>query len=252
MKNLTISQDYYTYLEEDHRTWTRLTLRQTNLDRRLISIEYLKGLEKLKVDRTVVPDIAELGSKLSVLTGWSLVPVQGLIPAEEFFKLIIDKKYPVTVGIRKPHEIDFSKEPDIFHDIFGHLPLLLNEKFSNFLIAYSKIAIKYVDDEDAVEFLARFYWYTYEMGLILEAGEHKAYGGAIITSAKEIANFQDSCIPKFNFDLNHIFRTCYNPFKLQKQYFVISDFDQLSNSLDYLERKIAHFCYRGSTSTLRL
>jgi phenylalanine-4-hydroxylase len=238
MKTSLINQAYNTYTDEDHFVWEELNRRQSALNRNNISKEYLYGLDKLQLRKSRIADISDLSNKLFGFTGWSLVPVLGLMPAKEFFSLIIDKKYPITISIRKVSELDFSEQPDIFHDIFGHLPLLMSQKFSNFLVAYSKIAINYVENEQAVELLARLYWYTYEMGLINEENEFKAYGGAIITSANEIENVHNLRIPKHSFDIDLIFRTPYNPFKLQKEYFVIKDFSNLFDSLSSLENRL--------------
>lgn len=239
MESYVVDQKYNTYSESDHFVWEELNRRQSALNRNKISKEYLFGLDKLQLAKTRIADITHLSNKMSQLTGWSLVPVNGLIPAREFFTLIINKQYPITTSIRTVSELDFSEQPDIFHDIFGHLPLLLNRKFSDFLVAYSKISIKYVENEQAVEFLARLYWYTYEMGLINEENELKAYGGALITSANEIENIRNIRVPKHSFDLDLIFRTPYNPYKLQKEYFVIKDFSNLFDSLANLENRLS-------------
>jgi phenylalanine-4-hydroxylase len=179
--------------------------------------------------------IEELSRRLESISGWTLVPVTGLIPTKAFFYLLINKKYPITVSIRKPWEIDFSEQPDIFHDVCGHLPMLTNYKFIKFLTAYSIIALKYIYNDRAVDFLGRLYWYTYEMGLINEEGTCKPYGAAIITSAGEIANVRRADIPKYPFELSHIFSTPYNPYKLQNEYFVINSFDDLFNCIESLE-----------------
>lgn len=248
MENNFIDQDYNAYTGDDHLVWEELNRRQSALNRQMVSEEYWYGLDLLQIKNSKIPDIAELSKKLSGFTGWSLVPVKGLIPAADFFNLIINKRYPVTTGIRKASELDFSELPDIFHDILGHLPLLINKKFSDFLIEYSKIAIRYVTNEYAVELLARLYWYTYEMGLIIENNEFKVYGGAIITSANEIQNIQDPHVPKHSFNLDLIFRTPYNPYKLQNEYFVINDFSSLFNSLMNLESRLERHLSYGHIS----
>ena len=229
------SQYYGSYRQEDHQTWAALTKRQKQSQDDRISKEYLDGFEQLKLDENKIINIAEVSERLQSINGWTLIPVTGLIPTRDFFFMILNKQYPVTVSIRKPWEIDFSEQPDIFHDVFGHLPLLTNEKFLRFLTAYSIIAFKYVHNPKAIEFLGRLYWYTYEMGIINEGGSLKPYGGAIITSAEELANIHNDQIPKYSFNLTRIFHTPYNPYKLQKEYFVINSFDDLFNSLENIE-----------------
>jgi len=252
MEKILSSQDYGMYNEEDHATWSALTQRQSRLQKDRISQEYLEGVEKLRLDKARIILIGEVSKWLDGLSGWTLVPVTGLIPTRDFFYMLINKKYPVNVSIRRPWELDFSKDPDIFHDVFGHLPLLTNEKFTKFLTAYSIIALKYVNNERAVEYLGRLYWYTYEMGVILEDGVHKPYGGAIITSAEELANVADGRIPKHDFDIDQVFSTPYNPFALQKEYFVIRSFDELFHSLGSLEAKLMeHLLLFDQDNTLR-
>jgi len=241
MEHLYAFQDYAVYKDEDHGTWKELNSRQSGMRGASISDEYLKGFEQLALSDHRIVNIAELSERMAAISGWTLVPVHGLIPTRDFFYMLINKRYPVTVSIRKPWEIDFAEQPDIFHDVYGHLPLLTNEKFYRFLTAYSIIALKYVNNERAVEFLGRLYWYTYEMGVIRENGKLKPYGGAIITSREEMDNLANPAIPKHEFDVEKIFETPYNPFKLQNEYFIINSFDDLFNSLEDLETKlIAH------------
>lgn len=235
MEKHTVLQDYALYREEDHNTWTVLYNRQRELQRGTLSQEYMSGFDQLALDGGRIVKIGEISKRLESISGWTLVPVSGLIPTRDFFYMLINKRYPVTVSIRRPWEVDFSEQPDIFHDVCGHLPLLTNEKFVKFLTAYSIIALKYVNNDRAVEFLGRLYWYTYEMGIIHENGEDKPYGGAVITSSEEIANVVNDKTPKYPFDIGRIFRTPYNPYKLQNEYFVIDSFDQLFESLQDLE-----------------
>lgn len=238
MEKYALSQNYNMYKQEDHKTWSILSKRQSELLHVDLSTDYLDGISKLNLDRINIARIEEVSKVLESITGWTLMPVPGLIPTRDFFYMLINKKYPVTTAIRKPWEIDFSEQPDIFHDIYGHLPLLTNEKFTRFLTAYSIIALKYINNDRAIDFLGRLYWFTYEMGLIEEDGKYKPYGGAIITSAEEISNTRNESIPKYRFDLEHIFRTPYNSFKLQKEYFVINSFDDLFGCIDQLEARL--------------
>jgi (S)-3,5-dihydroxyphenylglycine transaminase len=238
MENLIVSQDYSLYTEEDHKTWSSLCQRQDQLRNDTLSNEYLDGYQQLLIDNQQVIKIGEMSQRLQDISGWSLVPVTGLIPTRDFFYMLIHKKYPINIYIRRPEEIDFSEEPDIFHDVCGHVPLLTNEKFVKFLTAYSIIALKYVNNERAIDLLGRFYWYTYEMGLLADGKEVKPYGAAIITSTEEIAHVRSERSAKHRFDIDHIFRTSYNPYKLQNEYFVINSFDDLFNSVQELEAKL--------------
>lgn len=241
MNIASVSQNWEKYRPEDHITWATLMKKQEKLRDGKISKEYLKGLRDLQLDASKIVKIEELSRRLETISGWTLVPVTGLIPTRDFFYMLINKKYPVTVYIRRPHEIEFSEQPDIFHDVCGHLPLLTNEKFVQFLTKYSIIALKYVNNDRAIDFLGRLYWYTYEMGIIREDGVNKPYGGAIITSAEEIVNIGRQEIPKYAFELGKIFSTPYNPYKLQNEYFIIDSFDDLFESLENLESKLIEY-----------
>ncbi|HTI08342.1 MAG TPA: aminotransferase class I/II-fold pyridoxal phosphate-dependent enzyme [Puia sp.] len=235
MEKSMVYQDYEGYLDEDHQTWSTLMKRQHLLNADIISREYLLGYQQLNLDTTSIVKIEELSRRLESLSGWTLTPVTGLIPTKDFFYMLINKKYPVTVSIRRPYEIDFSEQPDIFHDVCGHLPMLVNDKFTRFLTAYSTIALKYVNNDRAIDLLGRLYWYTYEMGIIYEDEKYKPYGGAVITSSEEIKNVSKIDTPKYPFELQHIFKTAYNPYKLQNEYFVINSFDDLFESLTNIE-----------------
>ncbi|HVU95551.1 MAG TPA: aminotransferase class I/II-fold pyridoxal phosphate-dependent enzyme [Puia sp.] len=241
MEQVLVSQNYDVYSPEDHETWKTLCRRQQERNSGAVSKEYLIGFNKLQLSKERVIRIEETSRRLEVISGWTLIPVTGLIPTRDFFYMLINKQYPVNVSIRKPHEIDFSEQPDIFHDVCGHLPLLTNDKFIKFLTAYSIIALKYVNNDRAIDFLGRLYWYTYEMGIIREDGEYRAYGGAIITSAEETSNILKEDVPKYPFEVGHIFRTPYNPYKLQSEYFIIDSFDDLFNCLEHLEEKLIEY-----------
>lgn len=229
-----ITQNYTSYTDCDHETWSILCKRHALLHNK-VSKEYLEGFQKLGLKTDKIVDLEIINEHLRELSGWTLIPVHGLIPTRDFFLMIGSKKYPVTTSIRKKHELDFSEQPDIFHDICGHVPLLINEKFTKFLVSFSIIALKYVNNKKAIDFLGRLFWFTYEMGLIIEDEELKPYGGAIITSAQEIENSRNVGIPKHKFTLETIFQQVYSPYKLQNEYFVIESFDDLFNCLDSLE-----------------
>src|SRR5690242_6568856 len=142
MESTVVFQDYDRYQREDHETWSALMSRQKKLHVGGVSQEYLDGYTGLELAENEIVRIEQVSRRLETISGWTLVPVTGLIPTKAFFFLLVNKKYPVTISIRKPAEIDFSEQPDIFHDVCGHLPLLTNEKFVKFLTAYSVIALK--------------------------------------------------------------------------------------------------------------
>lgn len=227
-------QDLSAYTKEDHQTWNILHTRQLKDNFPHASREYQKGFHLLDIKGDTIVDIYRMSEKLQP-SGWTLVPVTGLIPTRDFFYMLVDKKYPVTVPIRKPHKLDFSDSPDIFHDVYGHIPLLTHEQFDSYLTGFSAIALKYIDNEEAVELLGRLYWYTFEMGFIMEDNEIKPYGGAVLTSQSEMENAKSDTTRIHAFSTEYIFDTPFNSNKLQGQYFIIDSFDDLFNSLHTLE-----------------
>jgi monomeric phenylalanine-4-hydroxylase len=231
-------QVYDNYSENDHETWRMLCVQQNNLDNTKIAKVYLDGFDSLKIENSRIPRIKDISERLKEVSGWTLIPVTGLMKPKDFFLMLINKEYPVTVSIRNQDELNFSEQPDIFHDICGHLPLLTNEQFVRYLTKFSIIAIKYVKNERAIEFLGRLYWYTYEMGLIREDNQNKPYGGAVLTSSDEIKNIERKKDHIHKFDIDHVFKTKYNPYDLQNEYFYINSFAELFQSLNSIEEKL--------------
>lgn len=236
--SFVLEQAYEAYTPEDHTVWSLLYERQTKLMLTRASREFVRGFSMLSLDAAFVPRLSELNDRLFAAAGWCVVPVGGLIPSKDFMFMLQQKQFPITVSVRKMEELEFSELPDIFHDIFGHVPMLMNPLFTDFLLRYSTIALEFVDDEIALAALTRFYWFTLEMGLIQEDDVVKPYGGAIITSFGEIERVNDPAVPKVPFDIKNVLITEYDNLKLQKQYFVIDSFEQLFSSLELLRPAI--------------
>jgi phenylalanine-4-hydroxylase len=228
---IKLQQDYSTYTATDHKVWSKLYSRQSKLVLNKASKEFKKGFTMVSMDPLHVPDLEILNTNIHKVSDWTLVPVTGLIPNREFFVLLSKCLFPVTISMRSESEIDFSELPDIFHDIYGHVPMLVNKCFCDFMKEYSRIALEYMDDDKVVVYLERLYWYTLEMGLIKENNDLKAYGAAILTSAGEIDNFLNPSVVKRPFELREVFTSAYNNLQLQKQYFMIDSFDILFESL---------------------
>lgn len=212
--------------EQDHRTWSILL--DAYLDRLpgLACREVLEGFEKLSIDHHVA-DIPSLSDRIHDICGWRLKAVDGLLPEPEFFALLNERVYPMAAQMRSPSELDFAELPDTFHDVLGHLPLLVHRPFSRFLECYARVVSQYLDSEWVVRALGRLYWYTTETGLLMEDGEQKVYGAAILTSRAECDNARAADVQKLPLDLDRVFDTNYDNFKLQPWYFVIESFDSL-------------------------
>ncbi|MEE9373136.1 MAG: phenylalanine 4-monooxygenase [Saprospiraceae bacterium] len=230
-----MAQDYSNYTSEDHKVWNLLFSKQIKLISNLASKAYLEGVKKCKFEADRVPNFETINSQLTLATGWKIYVVPGLIDNKPFFQLLSDKQFPATTWLRTMDELEYLEEPDMFHDVFGHVPLLSDSYFCKFLEGLSKLSLQYIENEIAVEYLARLYWYTVEFGLIKEENQLKIYGAGILSSSEEsVYSVSDKPIHKI-FDIDEILETPYIKDKLQAQYFVIDSYKQLYNSLNNIE-----------------
>lgn len=232
--SMLIQQNMSTYKQEDHETWGILFERQMKTVA-TVSKRYLKGHSVLELPADQVVNLAELNKILFKHTGWQTTSVRGLVPTKSFFEMLHNQCFPVTVFMRSRSEIDFSELPDIFHDVFGHVPMLLDETFIHFMKEFSRVGLKHIESELAVVYLSRLYWFTLETGLIHEDDVVRPYGAAIMTSKGEVQNIADQNVIKRAFDIHEIIKTPYDNFHLQKEYFVIESFDQILEGLKHLE-----------------
>ena len=222
----TCPQNWASYTEADHDTYRRLYERQTALLPGLACDTFIEALPSLGVkDR--IPRFEEINERLVPATGWEIVAVPGLIPERPFFDLLAHRRFPVTDWIRQPDEFDYIVEPDVFHDLFGHVPLLFNPVFADYVQRYGAGGLK-AHDLGAGELLSRLYWYTIEFGLIRQAGGLRAYGAGILSSSGELRHSVTSPQPqRIALDLLRCMRTRYKIDDYQATYFVIDSFEQL-------------------------
>jgi len=222
----TCEQDYAQYSAADHDTYRRLYARQVQQLPGLACDEFIAAVRQLgEPDR--IPYFDAISERLIKTTGWQVVSVPGLIPEEAFFALLAERKFPVTAWLRKPEEFEYIVEPDVFHDLFGHVPLLFNPVFADYMQAYGAGGLK-ASRLDACELLARLYWYTVEFGLIVTPAGLRAYGAGILSSAGELRHSVTSPDPqRIAFALKRLMRTRYKIDSYQASYFVIDSFDQL-------------------------
>ena len=222
----TCTQDWASYTAADHDTYRRLYERQRALLPGLASQAFIDALPSLGAsDR--IPRFEEVNERLYKATGWELVGVPGLIPEVPFFTLLANRQFPVTDWIRKPEEFEYIVEPDIFHDLFGHVPLLFNPVFADYVQRYGQGGLK-AQGLGSCEMLSRLYWYTIEFGLIREAGQLRAYGAGILSSSGELTYSVQSPEPqRIPLALERTMRTRYKIDTYQQTYFVIDSFEQL-------------------------
>lgn len=238
MKDYGMTQEYDKYTEEDNKVWRLLHDRQSKILPGRASQAYMDGVNLIGFTRDDIPRFEDMNAALNNATGWGLVVVPGLIDNKPFFEYLKNSLFPATTWFRKLEEIDYLEEPDMFHDIFGHVPLLANKDFCSFLSGLSEIALRHIDNPWAVEVLSRLYWYTVEFGLIRnEEGKLEIYGAGILSSAGEsVYSLDDDTPSRYDFDVERIMRTPYIKDKFQEHYFVIDSYKQLYDSVPEAER----------------
>lgn len=221
-----VEQDWSAYTPEEHALYRRLFERQSKLVPRYACPEWIDAIAGLDAANEI-PRFDLISRKLQSRTGWEIVPVPGLIPDEAFFTHLANRRFPVTVWLRKPEEFDYIVEPDVFHDFFGHVPLLFDRTYADHLHEYGKGGLKAMR-LDAVKMLARLYWYTIEFGLIQVGPSVRAYGAGLLSSGGELAySVEDPRPRRLPFDLERIMLEPYLIDRYQETYFVIDSFAHL-------------------------
>jgi len=223
----TIPQDWAHFTASDHRVWDHLFDRQTRLLPGRVAPEFLDGLKRLDLTRPGVPDFARLNDQLMALTGWQVVAVPGLVPDAVFFDHLANRRFPAGNFIRRPDQLDYLEEPDVFHDVFGHVPLLAHPAFADYMQAYGRGGLRALE-YDAIDRLSRLYWYTVEFGLIRSQAGLAIYGAGIVSSHGETHFALNSPSPnRIGWRLERVLKTPYRIDDFQQTYFVIDSFDEL-------------------------
>jgi phenylalanine-4-hydroxylase len=221
-----VAQDWGRYGAAEHELWRRLYQRQSRLVPAYACAEFNEALSRLDAV-AAIPRLDDISRKLRVATGWEIVPVPGLIPDETFFTHLAGRRFPVTVWLRQPEEFDYIVEPDVFHDFFGHVPLLFDGAYADHLQEFGKGGLKAMR-LDALGHLARLYWYTIEFGLVDNGQGLKVYGAGILSSGGEMKySIEDPAPRRLPFELERVMRTEYRIDSYQDTYFVIRSFEQL-------------------------
>jgi phenylalanine-4-hydroxylase len=226
-KTSPIEQDWRGYTAEQHAIWRSLFHRQEEVLAERACRAFLDGLENLGVAADGIPDFQRLNDVLDKTTGWTIVAVPGLVPDEVFFEHLANRRFPATCFIRGADQLDYLEEPDVFHDIFGHVPMLMNPVFADYMQAYGQGGLKALRLH-SLHYLARLYWYTVEFGLVATPEGPRIYGSGIVSSKGESIYCLEGRAPnRLAFDLLRVMRTAYRIDDFQQTYFVIDSFDQL-------------------------
>jgi phenylalanine-4-hydroxylase len=223
----TMPQNWDAFTAEEHGVWDRLLAKQSAALGNLASKAFLNGLDILNMSRPGIPDHHELNERLKETTGWKVVAVPGWIPNEPFFTHLANKRFPAANFLRSGENMDYSDEPDMFHDIFGHIPMLTDPVFSDFLVAYGKAGLR-AEKLGAADYLGRLWLYTVEFGLVIEDGELRAYGGGLLSSLAETTSAVTAPdVHRLRLDIPRVMRTGYHFDKFQDVYFVVDSFEDL-------------------------
>lgn len=228
-----VTQRWNGYAPEQHAVWATLYRRRMGSLRITASQAFLRGAEAIGLSSEFVPDLADVNRRLGRRTGWAAVPVAGFLPAPLFFACLAERRFPTTVTVRSRDQLDYVPEPDIFHDVFGHVPLHADPIFARFLQEFGARASA-ARNADETERMARLFWFTVEFGLVREAGQVKVYGSGLISSHGDAANALGPTCDRRPFSLDAVFAQPFEIDRLQDVLFVVESFDELFSALDTL------------------
>ncbi len=232
-----IEQDHGRYDAEAHDVWRTLYERRMATLQDTGSAVFLQGMQAIGLSAAQVPDLADVNRRLAAQTGWAAVGVQGFIPAAQFFRCLARRRFPTTLIVRSRAQLDYLPEPDIFHDVFGHVPLHANPVFANFLQRLGTLAEQAESEEETVA-MARLFWFTVEFGLIREQGKVKIYGSGLISSHGDAANALSANCNRRPFGLDAVLAQPFEIDRLQDVLFVVESFEQLFQAVETMnERK---------------
>jgi phenylalanine-4-hydroxylase len=231
-----IQQNYAAYTEEQHSVWAELVGRMLPELERHAAREYLEGFEIIGLKRDLLPNLAAISARLAPRTGWSSTPVSGFLPAPAFFEMLATRNFPTTTWLRSRDSLEYTPEPDIFHDVFGHVPMHSHKIFADFLEHYGRVCAS-ISDAGVLEKLGRLFWYTVEFGVIRQRDEVKVYGSGLISSHGECVNVIGGHCAIHDFSLDEVLATRVKVDELHKLLFAVSSFDQIYEAMHEAEQR---------------
>jgi phenylalanine-4-hydroxylase len=230
-----IEQDYAAYTEDQHAVWAELVGRVLPEIEKYAAREYLDGFEIIGLQRDRLPNLSSISARLEPRTGWNSTPVSGFLPAPAFFEMLAARRFPTTTWLRSRESLEYTPEPDIFHDVFGHVPMHAHRVFADFLERYGRVCAA-VQDPHVLEKLGRLFWYTVEFGLIREGDEIKVYGSGLISSHGECRNVMSGNCAIRDFSLDEVLHTPVKVDELHKLLFAVEGFDQIFEAMHEAEQ----------------
>jgi phenylalanine-4-hydroxylase len=232
-----IAQDYAAYSTEQHGIWAELVRRRMPQLEHHAAQEYLDGFEALCLPFDRLPNLAAVSAKLDRRTGWNATPVSGFMPAAAFFEMLAARRFPTTTWLRNRDSLEYTPEPDIFHDVFGHVPMHAHPVFADFLAHYGQLCAR-IQDAAILERIGRVFWYTVEFGLIRQNGQVKVYGSGLISSNAECSNVIQGGCAVHSFDLTEVLHTPVKVDQMHHLLFAIDSFDQIYEAVRMLDTRI--------------
>lgn len=231
-----IQQDYAAYTQEQHAVWAELIERVYPELERHAAREYLEGFEIIGLQRDCLPHLSSVSARLGPRTGWNSTPVSGFLPAPAFFEMLAARRFPTTTWLRSRNSLEYTPEPDIFHDVFGHVPMHAHAVFGDFLEHYGRVCAA-ISDNVVLEKLGRLFWYTVEFGVIRQHGEIKVYGSGLISSHGECSNIVRGHCTIRDFSLDEVLRTPVKVDELHELLFAVDSFEQIYEAMHEAERR---------------
>lgn len=241
-----MAQHYSAYTTEDFTVWQLLFKRQMNLLQQHASSLYMDAVDDVGFTAAEIPHFEKMNERLRPLTGWQVVVAPELVPQHDFFRLLSQRIFPATCWLRSMAELDYIEEPDMFHDVFGHVPLLTNAAYAQFMEGFGKLAMKWIEVPEMIALLGRVYWFTIEFGLLREQQKSAIFGAGIISSPGETQNSLSNQSVKFAFDIEQMLASDYRTDIVQARYFVIDSFEQLCAALPTIEASLAARTMQGN------
>jgi len=232
-----IEQNYAAYTDEQHAIWAELVGRVLPELEKHASRAYLDGFQIIGLQKNRLPRLASISARLEPRTGWNSTPVSGFLPAPAFFEMLASRRFPTTTWIRSRKSLEYTPEPDIFHDVFGHVPMHAHKVFADFLERYGRVCAS-IEDKQVLERLGRLFWYTVEFGLIREGNEIKLYGSGLMSSHGECLNVVQGRCSVHDFSLDEVLETPVKVDEFQRVLFAISSFDQMYEAMHEAERRV--------------
>ena len=233
-----IEQTYSEYSAEQHQVWQELVRRRRPQIESYACREYLEGYKVIGLQEDRLPNFAAITAQLKSRTAWSTTAVSGFLPPQAFFEMLAARMFPTTTYLRSRDSLEYTPEPDIFHDVFGHVPMHAHPVFADFLQHYGNVCAG-VKDSDVLERLGRLFWYTVEFGLIRQGGSIKVYGSGVISSHRECTNAIEGGCQVQDFSLDEVLETPVKVDELQKVLFAIESFEQLYEAMHEAEKRTA-------------